>query len=178
MTPLQTLFEERAAFHGHKDMLPHMHQLKQLAASCRTATEFGIRTGQSTIAIAAGLEAGGGGELTSYDRDDPQFEFPASATVKWQWHRADTAKLDLIEPTDLLFIDTLHNAAQVEAELKHSPMVRRYIALHDAYKFAQDGESGEGIVKAIFEFLADNPEWCVLQYYHSQWGLLVLSRTS
>ena len=60
MTPLQTIFEERAAFHGHKDMLPHMHQLKQLAASCRTATEFGIRTGQSTIVPITSAKAGAG----------------------------------------------------------------------------------------------------------------------
>ena len=178
MTALQKLFEERAAFHGHKDMLPHMHQLRQLAAGCRTATEFGVRTGQSTIALAAGLEAGGGGELVSYDISEPLFEFPEAPTVTWKWHRADTSKMDLIEQTDLLFIDTLHNSAQVEAELKHAVMVRRYIAMHDVYKFAQDGESGEGIIKAILEFLADCPEWGVLQYYHSNWGLLILNRTA
>ena len=159
-------------------MLPHMHQLHKLAQMCRSVVEFGVRTGQSTIALAAGLESGGGGTLRSFDIAEASVDVPKSETVQWTFQRADTSKLELIEPCDLLFIDTLHNAAQVEAELKHAPMVRRYIALHDAYKFAQDGESGEGIVKAIFEFLADNPEWGVLQYYHSQWGLLILNRNS
>lgn len=178
MTALQTEFANRAASHGHQDMLPHMHQLHQLAQMCRTAVEFGVRTGQSTIAIASGLESGGGGTLRSYDINEPSVEVPKSDTVSWTFERADTAKLELIKPCDLLFIDTLHNSDQVEAELRHAVMVRRYIALHDVYMFAQRGEQGGGIIKPILEFLADNPEWQVMRYYHSEWGLLVLNRVA
>ena len=178
MTTLQNIFESRASSHGHQDMIPHMHQLHQLAQMCRTVVEFGVRTGQSTFALAAGLESGGGGSLRSYDIAEASVEIPKSETVSWTFQRADTSKLDLIEPCDMLFIDTLHNSDQVEAELKHAAMVRRYIVLHDVYMFAQRGENGGGIIKPILEFLADNPEWQVMKYHHSEWGLLVLNRVS
>lgn len=176
MTPLQQLFEERSKSHGHQDMIPHMRQLYELAQMCRSATEFGVRTGQSTTAIAAGLESTGGGTFNSFDINEPGFDLPKSALVSWTFKRADTSKLDLIEPTDLLFIDTLHNAAQVEAELKHAVRVKNYIVLHDVYMFARTGEQGEGIIKPILEFLADNQEWGILKYHHSEWGLLVLAK--
>lgn len=178
MTTLQRVFESRALSHGHQDMIPHMYQLHQLAQMCRSVVEFGVRTGQSTIALAAGLESGGGGTLRSYDIAAASVDVPQSATVEWTFQRADTSKLDLIEPCDLLFIDTLHNADQVEAELKHAAVVRRYIVFHDVYLFAHRGENGGGIIKPILEFLADNPEWQVLKYHHSEWGLLVLNRTA
>lgn len=178
MTALQKEFESRAASHGHQDMLPHMHQLHKLAQMCRSVVEFGVRTGQSTIALAAGLESGCGGTLRSFDIAEASVDIPKSETVQWTFQRADTSKLEPIDPCDLLFIDTLHNSDQVEAELKHAPMVRRYIALHDVYMFAQRGEHGGGIIKPILEFLADNPEWQVMKYHHSEWGLLVLNRTS
>lgn len=177
MTLLQKIFESRAVSHSHADMIPHMHQLYQLAQMCRAITEFGVRTGQSTFALAAGLESCGGGKLTSYDINHASVELPPSETVQWTFHRTDTSKLERIDPCDLLFIDTLHNSDQVEAELKHATFVKRYIVLHDVYMFARDGEAGGGIIKPILEFLADNPEWQVMKYYHSTWGMLVLART-
>jgi hypothetical protein len=178
MTTLQRVFESRALSHGHQDMIPHMHQLYQLAQMCRSVVEFGVRTGQSTIALAAGLESGGGGTLRSYDIMAASVDVPKSETVTWTFQRADTGKLPQIEPCDLLFIDTLHNSDQVEAELKHSQMVRKYIVLHDVYMFAHRGENGGGIIKPILEFLAANPQWQVGSYYHSEWGLLVLNRVA
>ncbi len=176
MTELQKMFEARAAQHDHGDMLPHMMQLHDLASMCRHVTEFGVRTGQTTIAIAAGLEKCGGGALISYDINDPNLIFPKSDSVQWEFRKEDTAKIEMIEATDMLFIDTLHNDKQVEAELRQADFVRNYIVLHDVYKNAVFGEEGDGLLRPIFEFLADKPEWGVLAYHHSTWGMLVLSK--
>lgn len=157
---------------GHSDMLPHMAQLHDLAAQCSTCTEFGVRTGQSTIALLAGL--GERGELRSYDLHPPQFEFHA---INWKFTQADTANLPSIERTDLLFIDTLHTHGQVAAELRHASHVTSYIAFHDVRMFGWQGECfQDGILPPIFDFLRAHRDWVVRDYFDSQWGMLVLER--
>ena len=110
---INELFTERVnRGDTHADMIPHLQHLRDLAAQCNHCTEFGVRTGNSTVALLAGLNDRGGGFLRSYDLNDPERTFPAVAYVDHTFTRADTAKLQYIEPTDLLFVDTLHNADQ------------------------------------------------------------------
>lgn len=162
---------------GHQDMVPHMESLRNLAGMCNHCTELGVRTGQSTIALAFGLSENRGGTLRSYDVNEPAFEWQVPANLDWFFRKADTSTLPDIEETDLLFVDTLHNAAQVEAELKLACFVRRFIVFHDVWMFGTNGEQGEGINKAIWDFMAKHPEWKVRAYEHSTWGLLTLERT-
>lgn len=181
MPALADLYLERRSgtYRGHADMVPHMARLADLAASCDHCTEFGIRTGTSTIALLEGLSTTGGGTLVSYDLNPPSLtieELPAHT----HWHpiQANTARLATIDPTDLLLIDTLHTAAQVEAELHHARRVTRYLVFHDVVKFGWHGEADEsGILTAIFAFLARHPEWRVLYLDPSPWGLLTLHRS-
>lgn len=161
---------------GHQDMVPHMEGLRNLAGLCYHCTEFGVRTGQSTIALAFGLSENRGGVLRSYDLNEPQFEWTVPGNLDWSFKAADTSKLSEIEETDLLFIDTLHNDAQVRAELKHAGSVRRFLVFHDVVMFGTNGEQGGGINQAILEFLAANREWGVRSYDHSTWGMLTLER--
>lgn len=161
---------------GHQDMVPHMDGLRNLASLCYHVTEFGVRTGQSTIALACGLSENRGGILRSYDVNEPQIDWQVPANVDWVFRKADTSLLSDIEETDLLFVDTLHNAAQVRAELRMAPFVRRYIAFHDVVMFGTNGEQGGGINEAIWEFLAGTRGWRVRDYEHSTWGMLVLER--
>lgn len=157
---------------GHADMLPHMRQLRDLAAECSHATEFGVRTGQSTIALLAGL--GDKGELHSYDLNPPQFTLQAA---NWHFTQCDTSKLDTIAPTELLFIDTLHTAGQVAAELRHARHASRFIAFHDVRMFGWSGEwFQDGILPPILDFMRAHRDWVVRDYFDSQWGLLVLER--
>ena len=163
---------------SHQDMVPHMEGLKNLAEMCNHCTEFGVRTGQSTIALACGLSNTRGGTLRSYDVNEPQFEWQVPANLDWHFRKADTSLLSDIEPTDLLFIDTLHNAQQVRAELKYATFVRRFLVFHDVQMFGTVGEQGGGINEAILEFLAENSDWRVKAYEHSTWGMLTLERTT
>ena len=102
---------------GHSDIREHLVTLRLLAERCDHITEFGVRTGNSTIAFLAGLWILG--DLVSYDINEPAFSAPADMASRWKFFRADTAQLTDIAPTDLLFIDTAHTYAQVKAELRH-----------------------------------------------------------
>ena len=172
-------FSARAA--QPSDIQAHLPLLRALAAQCDHITEFGVRKGNSTVAFLAGLADRGGGILQSYDIAAPRIETPELPLgVEWWFKQADTALLREIDDTDLLFIDTLHTADQVRAELRHAPCVRGRIVLHDTVLFAGQGERDSlGIAPAIFEFLADHDaQWRVAGHSSQSCGLLVLERRS
>ena len=98
----------------------------------------------------------------------------------------------------MLFIDTWHVYGHLRRELAaHHAKVRRFIAMHDT---EVDGERGEalrngqniteavaasgysvedvstGLKRAIEEFLADHPEWCIDSVYVNNNGLTILRR--
>lgn len=173
---IQELFKQRClgeAGAGHKDMLPHMEQIRDLAALCSHCTEFGVRTGQSTVAILAGLN--GRGPLHSYDVNPPEFQL---ACENWHFHKGRTNEITAMEETDLLFVDTIHHADQVRAELNVAePVVKRFIVFHDVIVNGWAGENSQpGILNAIFEFMAGK-NWRVREFHPSNWGLLVIERT-
>ncbi len=90
-----------------------------------------------------------------------------------------------IEPTDLLFIDTLHTYDQLRVELRrHSGKVSKYIILHDTVKYADVGgdipgfiEGSKGLRLAIQEFLAEGNFRVKVHFLHQN-GLMVLERTA
>ena len=154
------------------DISEHLPVLRRLASKCLHVTEFGVRTGNSTLALLAGLPKGG--TLVSYDINDCS---SAVSDERWTFNQADTSKLNLIDTTDMLFIDTLHDYAQVVAELQHALAVRKYIAFHDTVLFGSNDEStgeGPGIMLAVLEFMRDNKRWVVQEAYGNNNGLLVL----
>jgi len=155
------------------DIQTHMPTLRDLAAQCRHITEFGVRDGNSTVAFLTGLPADG--RLVSYDHLDCA---GATSDPRWEFVRADTGTLPGIAPTDLLFIDTLHDASHVTAELAQAVHVRRWLVFHDTVLFGTVDEStGEapGIMHAILSFMAEHPEWRVVSHSAESCGLLILS---
>lgn len=160
---------------GHSDITEHLALLKLLVRPLDHVTEFGVRTGNSTIAFLAGLAPYG--TVHSYDINPPAFELPLDAASMWRFTQADTAGLAKIDRTDLLFIDTLHTYAQVKAELKHAAQVRRFLVFHDTVLNATQGEANqEGIGRAIAEFRAENTGWEEFAHCRHNNGLLILER--
>ena len=164
------------------DIQGHMATLRHLAAGLTTCVEFGTRTGRSTVALLAGL-ANYGGTLHSYDLNDCTPAVPASVVLGyavWNFTQADTTTLPDIPECDLLFIDTLHDARVVTAELAHAHRVARWIILHDVVLFgSRDETTGHppGIMAPILHFLAAHTgEWKVAEFYEHDCGLLVLGR--
>jgi hypothetical protein len=89
----------------------------------------------------------------------------------------DTLKVD-IEPTELLFIDTLHTYGQLKGELdRHAGKVKKWIILHDTETFGIKSEiEGEsGLWPAVEEFLAAGG-WKIVERRTNNNGLTVLER--
>ena len=180
-TPIEEDYLRRAV--TPSDINEHLGTLRQLAReTCGDVAEFGVRTGNSTIALLAGIEdRKEGGTLHSYDLNPAQVTPPERARSKWNFTQADTSKLNAIPFVSLLFIDTLHTYEQVKAELRHAARVDRYLAFHDTVLFGwREEHTGApiGINRAIFEFLL-SPEgrhWSVCHHNPANNGLTVLER--
>jgi len=164
------------------DINEHLPTLKKYAAQCNHVTEFGVRWVVSTWALLAGKPK----VLRSYDIKHPS-TFKADITVlekaakdegvDFKFTLADVLTTE-IEKTDLLFIDTWHVYKQLKRELElHAEKALRYIILHDTQTFGIKGEDGgEGIEKALKQFLAGNKQWQIKEVYSNNNGLTVLER--
>jgi hypothetical protein len=163
------------------DINENVHLLNDLAQHCETITEMGVRTGVSTRAFLYSPA-----RLISYDIQLNEnvarlFELARQAGRDVRYVQADVLKIE-IEPTDLLFIDTLHTYGQLSQELRlHAQQARRYIAFHDTHTFGLVGEDGRdrrGLLSAVIEFVMRNPEWRFHTYRTNNNGLTILERVS
>lgn len=168
-----------AAKQTPSDINEHVPRMREIGASCDHITEFGVRTGVSTAAWAAARPK----KLLCYDlarlaEIDRIEEAAKDVGIEFVFHQGDVLTAT-IEPTDLLFIDTLHVYDQLRAELaRHAAQVRSWIVLHDTETFGHSGEvpGSRGLWPAVEEFLQEHPEWVVHQRYRHNNGLTVLTR--
>lgn len=179
MSRLQNEYLKRLG--SPSDISEDLEMLYALALKCVRIVEFGVRTGNSTIAFLAGLQAGSqvGGALHSYDIEAPQVDFPWSELtgVMWHFRKEDTAHLERIPECDLLFIDTAHTRLHVAAELQYHAAVRKFIVFHDTVLWGIVGMDGKtGVLHVALDFLASRPEWEFFNHSVKQNGLLVLRR--
>jgi cephalosporin hydroxylase len=174
------LYEARCRGDGgavHRDIIEHLPTLKRLADECESVVEFGVRTGNSTVAFLASKAK----RVVSYDLAEIRLVLPNDCADRLTMLRENTAMLRDIPECDLLFIDTLHTYEQVKAELRHAHRVSTYIVFHDTVNYGgrdEGNDQGVGIVSAIFEFLAKSNNWCVWEHHTNNNGLTVLLRLS
>ena len=167
------------------DINEHLPTLKRYASECDHITEMGVRGIVSTYGLLAGRPK----TMVSIDINHPtivggDFELLEQVTkdtkVDFTFIVADTRSID-IEETDLLFIDTYHSYGQLKAELaRHADKAKKYIILHDTVTFGytdMGGVGGPGLMPALHEFIAANPEWCIQEHFDNNNGLTVVSRT-
>ncbi len=155
-----------------RDLDQHLETLAALAAQCAHVTEFSARR-ESTVGLLAA------GRLVSYQTEADALLFDLRQRfAKLRLHNLDSPDVSSIEPTDLLFLDTRHNAARVSEELsKFAPAVRRFLVFHDSQIFGPKGDdNGPGLWDALEKFLQENPEWFVYSHTAAQYGLTVLGR--
>lgn len=159
------------------DINEHIPFLYQLAKQCDSIIEFGVRTGKSTRAFLYS-----GTPLKSYDLElnselESLFYYAKQQGQNVDYIRANVLGI-VIEPVDLLFIDTWHVYDQLKQELKiHGNKATKYIAFHDTFTFGLVGEDGGmGLIPAIMEFLMENPHWKVKYFFTNNNGLTVLER--
>lgn len=157
------------------DINEHLPLLHSYASRCQHITEFGVRWGVSTMALASGFPK----KMVSYDIQ-PMIEEARriiESEVNFSFMQADVLTIE-IEPTDLLFIDTLHTYDQLRQELAlHGNKAKHYLVFHDTETFGVKGEDGNiGIVPAITEFIHANPHWRIIESHTNNNGLMVLSK--
>lgn len=168
------------------DINEHLPTILQYAKECKHITEMGVRTGVSTTAF---LHADPD-KLISYDiiLDDnvtTWFDYAKKIGKDYSYIKADTLKIK-IEPTDLLFLDTVHQYRQVKAELiLHAGKVNKYIIFHDTETFGERGQDPTvdfgydghlGIWYAIEEFLKRNSQWKIVYKTPKNNGLTIIEK--
>jgi hypothetical protein len=160
------------------DINEHLTVLRKYGEQCNHITEFGVRWIVSTWAFLASQPD----FLISYDiRHPSSFKadidnvYASAGKTEYNFIQADVLKIEL-EETDLLFIDTLHRYNQLKKELQlHASKVKKYIILHDTETFGEKGEGkGEGLQKAIDEFLYQNENWRIKEIFTNNNGLTIL----
>jgi len=171
------------------DINEHLEVLYDLAKECSHITEMGVRSVVSTWAFMYRNPS----VLVGIDLHiHPNIDISLNAYPKWNFIQADTLKID-IEPTDLLFIDTLHIYSQLKKELfKHGYKAKKYIVLHDTTTYGTSDEptdwqtpeimenyqteNKKGLMPAVNEFLEFNKEWYIYRQYTNNNGLTILKR--
>jgi hypothetical protein len=188
------------------DISEHIGTLAKYAKNCNAIGELGVRNVVSTWAFLQGLINNDQIEkrLTCVDIVNaplivPLVQSARNAGINMKFLQADSATC-LLQPLDLLFIDTWHIYAHLKRELiQHNAIVKKYIIMHDTESdkiegesvrngwdiFQQSIESGypeseirQGLQKAIDEFLEDHPEWEIRAKYLNCNGLTVLCKKS
>jgi glycosyltransferase involved in cell wall biosynthesis len=163
-----------------RDLNEHMEAIKRLAAKCDHVTEITKRR-ESTVAILAAKPK----RVISYQSEKDtlvthtlhQVLSQEVGDVTWTSHVGDSLEIN-IEETDMLFIDSIHNAERVKAELdRHGDKVNRFIVFHDVVTYGKVGDNGkEGLAYGIGEWAREHPEWFVAYLAPNQHGLLAIGR--
>ena len=151
------------------DINEHLPTLYEYGKKVDHITEFGVRTGVSTIAwLCASPE-----KLVAYDLNPYP---PADQFDNFKFIQADVLDVE-IEETDLLFIDTYHSYTQLSQELElHGNKAKKYLIFHDTETFGYHGEdhAAPGILAAINEFMKLNSWWVIAERFENNNGLMIL----
>jgi predicted O-methyltransferase YrrM len=142
------------AYHTQSDIQHHVGLLYSLARG--NVVELGTRTGVSTAALLAGVEARGG-HVWSVDVD-PTSASVAAGHPQWTFICADSRDVSSVltgieentEDFDLILVDTLHTHEHVTEELSAWAKYLRpgaHICIHDPETFP-------GVRRAVREFCA------------------------
>lgn len=186
---MQIIDKYNQAKNTPSDINEHVETLYNLAKECNHITEMGVRNVVSTWAfMLRDPETLIGIDLHKNENvKEAKLMYP-----KWKFKIGDTTKIE-IEPTDLLFIDTLHIYSQLKKELSlHADKVKKYIVLHDTMTYRTEDEPASwqtleimqnykieektGLIPALNEFLEANKDWLVVKEYANNNGLMILKR--
>lgn len=164
---IQQLYEQNCS--TPSDINEHLPLLKSYYDKCNHITEFGVR---GAVSLSAAL-ASNATKVVAYDI------YPVSvpASEKLTFICASSLEVE-IEPTDFLFIDSLHTYDQLIQELLlHESKVLKYIGMHDTVSFGEHGEDGQkGLKYAVEDFLTSNENWVIETIYENNNGLTILRR--
>lgn len=184
------------------DINEHISVLKELAKECTSVVEIGIRSMVSTWGVLQGLAENNQSKKNyiGIDLNYPPMDtlnlakhLAESNGIFFKFWQANDMKITL-DPTDMLFIDSLHTYCHLTYELeKFSPQVNKYIAMHDTsapwgeiddteYKGdyseypAHFDRTKRGLWAAVEDFLSRHPEWSLHERRLNNHGFTILKR--
>lgn len=178
------------------DINQHIETLYNIGKECSHITEMGVREVSSTWPLVYSKPD----KMVSYDiKRNPNIDRVISLceeySINYSFQEKDVLEIE-IEPTELLFIDTLHTYNQLTKELEiHSNKVSKYIVLHDTSYFGRMDEiiynhasdiikntttTKQGLMTAIEDFLLTElgQSWEIFQIYDNNNGLTILKNKS
>lgn len=171
------------------DISEHLHDLSKLAKDCTHVTEFGSRFGSSTKVFLREQLSLRAYDLEIHEPLDQLFNMARKCGKDVDYVRGNTLGI-LIDPTDLLFIDTWHSQKQLREELKiHGNAASKYLVFHDTQTYGVRDEqadwaknpnrkamAGQGLLPAVIDFVIANPHWKFKMHKTNNNGLTVLER--
>ena len=194
------------AKHRVSDIHEHIQTLAEYATLSSSILECGVRSGNSTWAMVAGLLANSTKikKLVSCDLvKDPSFEHRTplvNKLIDFKFWIGNDLDYPDDESFDLIFIDTWHIYGHLRRELaKFAPMCNKYIIMHDTEIDSLFGESlrlnndiikesqesgysvdeiCKGLHPAVTEFLEAHTEFKLKQRFTNCNGLTILERVS
>lgn len=195
--------KEQYAIHSlvPSDIHEHLPNIRRIARECSHVTEIGVRSMVSTWALLAGLADNPKRKHTYVGIDiglPPSDIFHLAQDlskrngIDFSFITANDMTI-MIEPTDLLFLDTLHIYQQLTYELeKFSAKTRKYIIMHDTVAYARTNDlcykgdfseypafidrNKQGLWVAVTDFLMRHPEWKLHEHHNNNHGLTILKR--
>jgi len=186
------------------DINEHLPVLYKYAKDCESVIECGVRNCVSSWALVFGLLNNNKeikkillNDKIECDINELLIETKnLSIEVSYQWK--NNLNLDLTSNYDMIFIDTWHVYGHLKRELaKFSPIINKYIIMHDTTIDEIDGETIRcgwnaneqsvetgytvdeircGLGKAINEFLETNTDWKLLEKLTNNNGLTILKK--
>ena len=166
------LYTLQSDAHGPDYMLVHDEIGKRLRG-CDSYTEFGINQG-ATLAVAM-LE--NIATVRAYDIKLGWYTQAASLFEKYaakhliDYKAAEIDTLDcVIDPVDVLYIDTLHEYDHLTKELaRHGDKANRFIIFHDT--FAQPE-----LKRAVRQYIEAHDEWSIVTECDISVGFMTIER--
>lgn len=189
MQELETLYRRDCA--AGTAISAHLPRLRDLASGLDTVVEFGVKRGASSTALLLGAK-----RVISYDiAETPEAKaLKAMVGERWEYRIGDSRKAEF-DGADMLFVDSQHDGAHVDAELACADRVRRFIVAHDTITFGSVGAKGEtgmhswqyakgqccpewalGVRIAFDRLMIRDDSWRIKAHYPDSHGLLVLER--
>ena len=194
MEKIQQIFEQHKV--KPSDINEHLETILEFSKECSHITEMGVRWVSSTWPMLLSNPK----KLISYDivfnpKVNEVIAMAKEYNLNYSFITSDVLNIE-IEPTELLFIDTLHTYNQLINELKlHSPKASKYIILHDTEHFGRKDEfiynhaslkvknqqkTKEGLMTAVEDFLESElgQSWEIFKIYTNNNGLTILKNKS
>ena len=145
------------------------------AYNIKSAVEFGTAQCRSSAALAfGGVQIINSVDIVKDEVVDHFKNLTYEADINWNFNLTDSRNFD-VPISDLLLIDSMHNAEHLEKELDNATQnITKLILLHDTKSYGEIGDNGEGLNEAIENFLKKNSEWKKLYFFEYNNGLSVL----